>query len=174
MTLLVATAGFVIQRVYSDTCRVRISVSNLEVDSLPPHLDGLRIVHVSDLQADPRTNPNRQRQYVEALNSLDAGLVLFSGDLITSGTTHIDEGAESPGKMKARLGVYACLGDHDIWSDAGQVTASLRRNGIRTAHTGHFLLDVDGGELNLSMPLYVKNPRHRYRYCSLINLLRTS
>ena len=114
-------------------------------------MDGFRIVHVSDLQADSRTNQGRQAQYVEAVNSLDPDMVLFSGDLVTNGTTYIDEGAESLGKMKARLGIYACLGDHDIWSDADQITTSLRRNGIRTSHTGHLLLDVDEEELNLSV-----------------------
>ena len=151
LSLLIATAGFVIYKIYSDTCRARINVANLEIDDLPAELDGFRIVHVSDLQADSRTNQGRQAQYVEAVNSLDPDMVLFSGDLVTNGTTYIDEGAESLGKMKARLGIYACLGDHDIWSDAYQITTSLRRNGIRTAHTGHLLLDVDGEELNLSV-----------------------
>ncbi len=151
LTALIATTGFVVYRIFSDTSQVKINSAVLAIEGLPARLEGLRIVHVSDLQADPRTTPDRQERYVEAANSLAPDLVLFSGDLVTSGTDFIEEGAVTLGQLKARLGVYACLGDHDIWSDADQVIESLRRNGIRTAHTEHVLLEVDGEDLDLSV-----------------------
>ncbi|MCZ6632450.1 MAG: metallophosphoesterase [bacterium] len=138
-------------RMYVDTRRPRIRQRELTVADLPEALEGFRIVHVSDVQADPRTDDELLERYVDLVNSLDADLVLFTGDLVTRGMDHIGRGAETLARMQARYGTFACLGDHDIWSDPEGIQRQLGELGVRMGHNER--IDVQIGEA--SVGLYV-------------------
>jgi predicted MPP superfamily phosphohydrolase len=117
-------------RVYSDTLRLRTRETELRVADLPAELDGFRIVQIADLQADGRTKGDKLQAYVDRVNQLKPDLILFAGDLVTSGTDYVETGAEAMGKMESRYGIYACLGDHDFFSNRQMVAASLQKNGV--------------------------------------------
>ncbi|MCG8603478.1 metallophosphoesterase, partial [bacterium] len=72
------------------------------------------------------------RKYVNKVNKLNPDLVFFTGDLVTSGAKYIARGAQELGRLDAKYGVYACLGDHDNWAGTSQVVHSLNANGVRT------------------------------------------
>ena len=151
MAVLTVTTAYVGGRIYWDTCRVQVREQELAVEGLPEALDGLRIVHVTDVQADFRTDRKRLTAYVETVNGLQADLVLFSGDLVTRGTAYIGQGAEMVGQMQGRHGVFACLGDHDIWSDQAQIIRQLETQGVQTLDNRHLELRVDGQAVGLSV-----------------------
>jgi predicted MPP superfamily phosphohydrolase len=130
VVLVLAGAVYVVARVYNDTFTLRTRETELRIANLPSELDGFRIVQISDLQADGRTGDGKLEPYIDMVNGLRPDLILFGGDLITSGLDYIDEGAEAIGQMQARHGIYACLGDHDFFSDRQKVKASLERNGV--------------------------------------------
>ena len=79
----------------------------------------------SDVQADPRTGDGLIERYIDLVNGLDADLVLFSGDLVTRGMDHIERGAAALSRIQARYGTFACLGDHDIWSNPERIQQRL-------------------------------------------------
>jgi hypothetical protein len=107
---------------------------------LPENLDGLKIVHISDVHADPRTKRRKIRRYVKKVNRLNPDLVFFTGDLVTSGTKFIAPAAELLGKLETKYGIYGCLGDHDVWSDSQQVLQHLNDNDITTLEDkNHFV-----------------------------------
>lgn len=103
---------------------------------VPAELDGYRIVLVADLQADRYTDRARLDELVDAVNRQDPDLVLIAGDMITRGPDHIEAAAEAAGRMRARDGVYACVGDHDNWAyrdrarSVAAITAALARHGV--------------------------------------------
>ena len=121
---------YAVSRIYLDTFTVRTRQMEFHVANLPEELDGFRIVQISDMHADPRTGDRKLQPYVDTINSLKPDLILFAGDLVSSGTAFIEKGASVMGKMEARHGVYACLGDHDHFSDKEMVTQSLQKNGV--------------------------------------------
>lgn len=128
--LIVVLTLFIMFRIVIDTNRVRVTEVELFVPNLPDALNGFKIVHISDLQTDRRTKQRKMRRYVKKVNKLKPGVVFFTGDLITSGTKYIDSGAEILGTIETSYGIYACLGDHDIWSDPQTITNSLKANEI--------------------------------------------
>ncbi|MDP6039577.1 MAG: metallophosphoesterase, partial [Candidatus Latescibacteria bacterium] len=136
-------------RMYVDTRRPRIRQRELRVAGLPEALEGFRIVHVSDVQADPRTDDELLGRYVDLVNGLDADLVLFTGDLVTRGTDHIERGAETLARMQTRYGTFACLGDHDIWSNPEEIQRRLGELGVRMGHNER--MDVSIGEANVGL-----------------------
>ena len=131
---------YVLIRLLLDTNRIRISRVNYSSRNLPANLDGLQIVHISDVQADPRTKPRKVRRYVKKVNRLNPDLIFFTGDLVTSGKKFIALAAELLGKLEAKYGVFGCLGDHDVWADSQRVLRHLNENKITTVEDkNHFV-----------------------------------
>lgn len=121
---------YVAARAYKDTATLRVRQTEFWVAGLPRELDGLRIVQTADIQVDNRTNGSKLEGCVKTVNELRPDLILFCGDLVTSGTSYIEYAAAAMGRMKARYGTYACLGDHDHFSDRQLVVQSLTANGV--------------------------------------------
>jgi uncharacterized protein len=152
IVLMVAAAAvsYAIIRVYKDTFTLRVRSSDLTISELPAELDGLRIVEIADLQADSRTNGPLLQRFVETVNALTPDLIVFAGDLVTSGTDYIDTGAATLGELKATHGVYACLGDHDHFSDRDLVAGSLKRSGIQVLDNESIIVPIGSSRISLT------------------------
>lgn len=86
----------------------------LSFDDLPESFDGYSIVHISDIHA--RSFSNRAESLakaVEKINSLDADLIAFTGDLITLVPDEVDIISRELGSMKSEDGVISVIGNHD-------------------------------------------------------------
>ena len=98
---------------------------------LPREMDGLRVVHLSDVHHGPFTGREQIERAVEAANSLQPDLVALTGDYVSHEREYVQPCAEMLGRLRARRGVYAVLGNHDNWVDAELVTDLFRAEGIR-------------------------------------------
>lgn len=97
----------------------------------------LKVAFFSDLHMG---SPHIDRAYVDHLvsriNGENADLVLIGGDLPINGVLGgnwrpIEEIADALRPLRARLGVYAALGNHDWWNDGPHVRETLEAAGIR-------------------------------------------
>jgi len=81
---------------------------------LPAGLDGLVIAHLSDMHLGFRASLNRRASRKAFAMAMDAqpDLIVITGDL-AGGPANIDELARLLGTLRAPLGVYAVLGNHD-------------------------------------------------------------
>lgn len=97
-------------------------VRNVEIcfEELPESFDGYRLIHISDIHA--RSFAHRLESLgkaVRKINSLDADMVAFTGDLITMKSSEIDGLSDILRSIKAKDGVVSVLGNHDycMYSD---------------------------------------------------------
>jgi predicted MPP superfamily phosphohydrolase len=141
---------YVSARVYSDTFRLRTQSRDFRLAGLPPELDGLRIAHIADIQVDNRTNGRKIQAFIDTVNALNADLILFSGDTVTSGRDFISQAADAMGKLKGRLGTYAVLGDHDYFADSRQVVSELQARDITVLENASTSVSVEGGSLGIT------------------------
>lgn len=97
----------------------------------------IRVLLLSDTHvAGPDMPPRRLARIVGRLNQLDADLVVIAGDLVgdrsfAARRYSIDASIAPLGGLKAPLGVFAVLGNHDHWRDAGRISDALGRRAIR-------------------------------------------
>ncbi|MGH9826384.1 MAG: metallophosphoesterase, partial [Blastocatellia bacterium] len=152
--LTVAIAGvltlYSAGRIYADTWTVRSWHKTVYINDLPENLNGLRIVQITDLHADPRTEGRKLQAYIDRANSLNPDLIVFCGDLVSSGTSYIQVGAAALGKLRARYGVFACLGDHDFFSDPQAVTRSLNDQGITVLRDAMQTVQIGASTISLT------------------------
>jgi predicted MPP superfamily phosphohydrolase len=85
-------------------------------DRLPEGFDGYRIVQFSDVHLGTLNNPShRLAEMIKIINSLDADLVVNTGDIVN--ISYIDftrDAARELSRIEARDGVVSVYGNHDL------------------------------------------------------------
>ncbi|MFQ5922624.1 MAG: metallophosphoesterase [Anaerolineales bacterium] len=109
-----------------------LSLERLQIPirRLPSALEGFRIVQMSDFHLFPFTEIDLVREAVEAANNLKPDVVLLTGDYVLSKADSIFELAPVLAGLHAKYGVFACLGNHDLWTDQAVVRIGLEESGL--------------------------------------------
>jgi len=110
--------------------RLTIEHQQIRLRRLPAEIDGFRIVQLSDVHHSPFTSREQIARAVETANSLRPDIIALTGDYVSKERAYAAPCAELLGKLQARHGVYAVLGNHDHWTDAPLITDLFRAEGI--------------------------------------------
>ena len=137
-------------KMYMDTTYIQDEIIKLEVENLPESLQGLRLVHISDIQGDQYTGKEEIQRYVEKVNALEPDVVIFTGDLISYGTEFIDMSAEAFSKVEAAYGTFAVVGDHDYWAGLSNVEPALESRDISLLRDENRTIDIGDNKLLLT------------------------
>ncbi|HEX7358768.1 MAG TPA: metallophosphoesterase, partial [Ignavibacteriaceae bacterium] len=128
-------------RIIYDYNNVNVRFDEYKKKDLPETLSGFKIAFISDVQADRYTDEKRLLNYVDKINKENPDLVLIAGDVITSTPNYIETAAKFIGKIKAKYGVYSCVGDHDNWAYRQDYVRSLKE--VESALTKYNVEMVD-------------------------------
>ncbi|TDJ56519.1 MAG: hypothetical protein E2O46_00940 [Ignavibacteria bacterium] len=160
IVILVLVGFFIIYipvRVIYDYNVVSVRTVEYQKQNLPESLNNFKIAFISDIQADHYTDEGRLRNFISMINELEPDLVLIAGDLITTGPKYIELSAKEVGKIKAKYGVYSCVGDHDNWAyrndykkSVTEIKNSLMHNNVEMIDNGKRLINVDGAEIGIT------------------------
>ncbi|MDD6088730.1 MAG: metallophosphoesterase [Desulfovibrionaceae bacterium] len=100
--------------------------------NLPPELEGMRIAHLSDLHISALFSENWIRQTVSRTNALKPDLVVITGDFADGNLDSLQENLLLLGGLQAKYGIFACVGNHEVYSGMIHHIADLEQNtGIR-------------------------------------------
>lgn len=102
----------------------------INLKRLPRELDGFRIVQLSDIHHSPFTNLEHIKRTVETANLLKPDMFVLTGDYVSHESEYIAPMAEVMGGLVSEFGTFACLGNHDHWTDPELITRLLREEGI--------------------------------------------
>jgi hypothetical protein len=125
----------------------RIQIS---IPALPAGLEGLRIAHLSDFHLYPFTRLSLIRRCVAMTNALAPDLIVLGGDYVWRDLDAIHDLAPELGKLNARHGVFAIIGNHDIWLDAEVIKQALRQAGLNLLVNAGIPITAGGGALWLA------------------------
>ena len=128
LTILCVFLVYIPARSIYDDHAINVHELTHEISNLHPDLENLKIVLISDIQADYYTDKKRLGEYVKEVNSENADLIFIAGDMITNTPDYIDLAGEVIGKLQAKYGVYACAGDHDHWAYPTRSHSSFQRS----------------------------------------------
>jgi predicted MPP superfamily phosphohydrolase len=97
----------------------------IPIPQLPESFEGFRIVQISDIHYYPITTLALVDKAVQMTNQLDPDLVVLTGDYVWHDVEVIYEMMPALAKLNAKHGVFACLGNHDLWTDVQVVTQAF-------------------------------------------------
>jgi len=102
----------------------------IPIPDLAPELEVFRIVQISDIHLGPLTTIELVDQAIEMANQLKPDLTLLTGDYVWHEVEAIHELMPSLARLNAKYGVYACLGNHEIWTDVNVITQAFQMERI--------------------------------------------
>lgn len=127
----------------------RVRRFTIDVPDLPEQLQNLTIVQVSDMHVGRFTSGRVLDRIVEATNSLNADLVLLTGDLINDALADLDHGLVLARAMQSRLGIYIIEGNHDLIENPSEFERRVRASGIPFLLDQSTIVSVNGYPLQL-------------------------
>lgn len=98
---------------FANKYRYQVKRKQLQYDNLPSSFKGLRIAHISDIHAGSFTDKEAVIRGVQKIMDEQPDLILFTGDLVNNVAEEMDEYIEVFAKLRAPLGVFSTLGNHD-------------------------------------------------------------
>lgn len=114
---------------------------------LPPHFDGYRIAHISDLHVGTFNDGHQQDLHtiVDIINQQHCNAIMFTGDLVNHQSAELDGFRRDLTRLHAPDGVYAVMGNHDYsmyihYPNPAQRTADIAELQRRIRSYGWHLL----------------------------------
>jgi predicted MPP superfamily phosphohydrolase len=127
----------------------RVQEREIRLPNWPAALDGLRVAHLSDIHVGGTMNRVRLRHVAALTNDAHPDLVIHTGDFLTHRSGAFDEPLyEALASVRAPLGQWACLGNHDF-DDAARLERRLRAAGVTTLRDRMTRLEVNGTDLEI-------------------------
>ena len=116
--------------------RLVVHSETIRLDNWPRELSGLRIAIISDIHTGaPFINDKKLKDIVEMTNALNPDLIVLLGDYMSPNSWHSHRvepavTAAALKDMRAPLGIYTVLGNHDWWYSGERVRRAFEANGI--------------------------------------------
>ena len=117
---------------FSNKYNYQLRRLQLAFEKLPSSFKGLKIVHISDIHSGSFTDKHAVKKGVEKILNEKPDLILFTGDLVNDRSTEMDHYMDVFSEVKAPMGVYSILGNHDYgdytqWNSPEEKKANLER-----------------------------------------------
>lgn len=104
----------IIHSIFRTLYRFKIHRIKINLEEIPSSFEGTRIVHISDLHLGSfRSRYHILDRAVRIINHLEPDFIFFTGDLVNNNAWELKGWRSVLKKMKAKIGKYAVLGNHD-------------------------------------------------------------
>ncbi len=141
-TLLLAVAGglLLLYTHFIEPAWIAVTRVDVPVRALPPDLDGLTIVHISDTHVGVGPGAAALHRAVDLANRESPNLVLLTGDFLDSQADPESAGdtlVAELSRLRAPRGMFAVLGNHDHAVGKERITALLESVGVTVLDAQH-------------------------------------
>jgi predicted MPP superfamily phosphohydrolase len=85
----------------------------MRFSNLPASFNGLRILQISDLHVGSFVETHHLEKAIDIVNAQKPDIIFFTGDLVNNETKEVEPFMEALSRIKAPMGVYSSLGNHD-------------------------------------------------------------
>lgn len=132
------------------TTDFELSAHQIRLPALPESFRGFRIIQLTDIHHGLYLPEDVLAEAVGLVIRFEPDLVVLTGDFVTFSRAYIEPAAEILGRLKAREGSFAVLGNHDFRVGAEYVVQALRGAGLEVLRNSHTKLRRYGHSLYLA------------------------
>jgi predicted MPP superfamily phosphohydrolase len=143
----------------------------IELENLHKDLDGLTIVHISDLHLSGfYRHKSKLAESMEIINQLKPDILVNSGDFVSVGWREFEKTGSILSAASGKLGSFAVLGNHDIGtyypgidaagrdSNTVKVSDLIRSSGYTLLNDEHII--ITAGEARIGIAGIITRGRH--------------
>jgi len=127
----------------------QVTRRTLVFPDLPPGLDGLTLLHLSDLHAGMHLGEDMMQEIVAQANALRPDLIVQTGDMIDISRSYIPAYVRAFRELSAPFGVVTVLGNHDRYTGEREVIQGCRDAGQVFVQNGCHVVERHGAVLAL-------------------------
>ena len=131
----VLTAGLVYG--ISNRYRYQLTRVKLSLKDLPEEFKGLRIIQISDIHSGSLDDPAAVTKGVETIMNEKPDLIFFTGDLVNDRADEIVPYLKVFNQLKAPMGVYSVLGNHDYGDYVSWPTEESKKENLAMLKQHH-------------------------------------
>lgn len=117
---------------FSNKYNYKIHRLRLAYDNLPAGFKGLKIVQLSDFHTGSLANPDAVTKGIDMALAEKPDIILFTGDLVNNIATEMKDYQALFARLRAPMGVYSTLGNHDYGDYLWWETEELKRANLDT------------------------------------------
>ena len=151
------TYGILSNNVYD----YRIKRREIELKKLPIAFDGIKVCHISDIHVGSLRNRIAVRGGIDMITSEKPDAIFFTGDLVNDKAKELIGWGDDLSKIKAPLGVFSVLGNHDYgeytsWGNESSKTKNFndllsaqKEFGWNLLRNENTKISVDGESINI-------------------------
>ncbi len=158
---LAAAAG--VGAVVADTVliepnRPRVVHQEIQLRRWPSRMDGFTIALLSDFHYDPYFSVHPVRAAIGMVNALHPAMIVLTGDFVSvpdfgdpeKGADSAEPCAQLLRQMQAPYGLWAVMGNHDVFTNSDRVIAALHAVGIKVLANQSTPIESNGARFWLS------------------------
>ncbi|MCO5252384.1 MAG: metallophosphoesterase [Candidatus Kapabacteria bacterium] len=126
---------------------------DLPLIKLSPELNGLKIIQISDTHFGSFYSREPLLDVLFTINNLQPDLIFITGDFVNFNPKEMDFGFDIMERMKAKYGIYACLGNHDHYmskSEHQHLLSFFDDSPVKLLNNENTILNINGKNLNIA------------------------
>jgi len=121
------------------------------IKGLPQELSGLAIGLVTDVHSSLYMQKRDMDEYVRRMNDFGVDIVIVAGDLVNGNVNEVHPFAEAFSRLKAPMGVYGVLGNHDFYTQQPDKIARVAMEaGVRILRDESLVLKRNGSLIRIA------------------------
>ncbi|MCW3092223.1 MAG: phosphohydrolase [Ferruginibacter sp.] len=105
----------------------RVRRETIYFPDLPEAFDGFTITQITDVHSGSFTNADGVQKGLDLVNAQDSDIILFTGDLVNNKASEMDRWISAFSALKAPMGKFSVLGNHDYGDYSRWVTPEAKR-----------------------------------------------
>ncbi len=133
--------------------KYKVHKLDLVLKNLPAAFEGLKIVQISDVHVGSFYDKDAVLRGVNLLMDEKPDIVFFTGDLVNNEAAEFDSYKEIFGLIKAPMGIYSILGNHDYGDYKYWETEGAKRKNLENLKDHHSSI---GWRLLMDEHIYLK------------------
>ena len=134
VTVAGATSGYGIWRAYHEPVVTELAV---RLPGLPKALDGMSIVHLTDIHVGNLIERRFMDELVRRANALKPDLVAVTGDLVDGDVEQLGPAVAALSNLRTRYGTFFCCGNHEYYSGDLAWAGFLESIGVQVLRNRH-------------------------------------
>ena len=109
----------------------KVTKHTISLPRLPQDWDGLTIAHITDTHIGRLSSLEDARQIVDMTNQLHPDLIVITGDIVSRSDSISPALSEVLRDLRAPMGKFAVLGNHEYWTDSPKIIETFEAAGIK-------------------------------------------